>query len=146
MGTNIVNEGYHSLQTLKTGSHQRIWVNIWDSDNIPKINAFFWILGHGKTLTADNLRKRGLEGLLRCILCKEFEESLEHLFLECKFSREVWHQAYKELQFELTLPTNWDDRFARWKDYYQGHSSTNQILQGLEKLFLDIYAGRSGQL
>ena len=64
---------------------------IWSKNGLPKIKFFFWILGHGKTLTIDNLRKRGLEGPLRCILCKEFEESLENLFLECKFSMEVWH-------------------------------------------------------
>ena len=61
-----------------------------------------------------------MEGPLRCILYKESEESIEHLFLECKFSKEVWHQAYKDLHFELTFPTNWDDLFACWKDYYQG--------------------------
>ena len=89
------------------------WKKIWSKNGLPKIKFFFWILGHGKTLTIDNLRKRGLEGPLRCILCKECEESLQHLFLECKFSREVWHQAYKELQFELTLPTIWDDIFCK---------------------------------
>ena len=49
------------------------WKKIWSKDDLPKINVFFWILGHRKTLTADNLRKRGLEGPLRCILCKESE-------------------------------------------------------------------------
>ena len=64
-----------------------------------------------------------MEGPLRCILCKESEESLKHLFLECKLSREVWHQAYKDMHFDLTLPTNWNDLFACWKEYYHGSLS-----------------------
>ena len=113
--------GYSEIdEVYSRNNNDGKWKKIWSKDGLPKINIFFWILGHGKTLTTDYLRKGGLEGPLRCILCKECEESLQHLFLECKFFREVWHQAYKEPQFELTLSTNWDDIFVRWKDYYQG--------------------------
>ena len=34
------------------------WSKIWNKDGLPKINVFFWILAHRKTLTAANLRKR----------------------------------------------------------------------------------------
>ena len=54
------------------------WNKIWSKDGLPKVNFFFWILAHRKALTADNLRKRGIIGPLRCILCKE-EERLEHV-------------------------------------------------------------------
>ena len=109
----MVKEGYIAVDVECSSYNKgKKWSKIWSKNGMPKINVFFWILAHRKNLTAKNLRKRGLEGLLRCILCKESEESIEHLFLECKFSREVWHQAYKDLHFKLTLPTNWDDLFA----------------------------------
>ena len=109
----IIVDAFHSSCSIEMK-----WKNIWNKDGLPKINVFFWILSHRKTLTTKNIRKRGMEGPLRCILYKESYESLKHLFIECKFSREVWNQAYKDLHFDLTLPTNWNDLFACWKDYY----------------------------
>ena len=50
------------------------------SDGLPKVNVFFWIFSHCNTLTSDNLRKRGIIGPIRCIMCKEIEENLENLF------------------------------------------------------------------
>ena len=70
-----------------------------------KINIFFWILVHLKTLTAENLGKRRIVGPLRCILCKE-EESFEHVFTKCKFMQEVWSNVLRELNMNIMLPTN----------------------------------------
>eukprot|EP00253_Pinus_taeda_P017560 PITA_17560 len=44
----------------------------------------------GKILTAENLRKRGILGPSICCLCREAEESNNHLFLECTFARNCW--------------------------------------------------------
>ena len=103
------------------------WAKVWCKDGFPKINVFFWIFFHRKSLTAENLRKRGIEGTTYCILYKEFEETLEHLFLECKFTQKVWYHSLHSLQFTLILPTNWNDMFDCWKDYYQGslHQKTD---------------------
>ena len=68
----------------------------------------------------ENLRKRGIEGPMRCILCKYFKETMEHLFIESNFSQEVWQQAFKELNTGITLPTNFNDFFECWKEYYHG--------------------------
>ena len=71
-------------------------------------------------LIAKNLRKRGIVGPMRCVMCKDSEESPEHLFIECNFSQEVWQRDFKDLNIDLTLPTNCNDFFECWKDYYQG--------------------------
>ena len=42
------------------------------------------------------------------------------MFIECKFYQEVWKWAFKDLNIDLTLRTNWNDFFECWKDYYQG--------------------------
>ena len=61
-----------------------------------------------------------MEGSSRCTLCKNLEEMLEHLFLDSPFANEVWCIVLKELEFNLTLPTNWKEFFNYWKDYYHG--------------------------
>ena len=45
---------------------------------------------------------------------------MQHIFLEGSFANELWCTVLKELQFNLTLPTNLKDFFVCWKDYYQG--------------------------
>ena len=87
------------------------WNKIWSRDGLPKVNLFLWIIAHRKSLTVENLRKRGIVGPLRCILCKEEEESLEHVFTVCNFTKKVWSKVLKELNMNITLPTNWNDLF-----------------------------------
>ena len=72
-------------------------------------------------------KKRGIQGPSRCVLCKEEEETIDHLFLECKFSTEVSSLVVHELQTNLILPRNWNDLFSCWKDYYHG-----SLLQNLD--------------
>ena len=101
------------------------WNKIWSRDGFPKVNFFFWILAHRKALTAENLGKRGIVGLLRCILCKEEEEIIVHVFTECKFTQKVWREVLKELKMNITLPTNWNEIFFSWNDFYQGSLNKN---------------------
>ena len=92
---------------------------MWSSDGLPKIKKKnYWTLAHQKIMTVENLKKRGIASPMRCVLCKNSEESLEHLFIECKFSQEVWEQAFEDLNWDLKLPTIWSDFFDCWKNYY----------------------------
>ena len=86
----------------------------------PKYKKNCWLFTHQKTLTTENLKKRGIEGPSHCILCKKAEETQTHIFLECPFANEVWFSILNELNFNIILPTNLKDFFTCWKDYYQG--------------------------
>ena len=70
----------NGIQEQKKYINNIKWNKIWCSDGLPKVNAFFSILSCHKTLTVENLRKRGIVGPSRCILCKEAKENLEYLF------------------------------------------------------------------
>ena len=120
------------------------WNKIWCSNGLPKVKAFFWILAHRKTLTYENLRKRGIVRPSHCILCKEAEESLEHLFTQCKFTQEVWSIVLRELKMNITMPTNWNDIFSAGMTTIKAHSNKNQILSEHGKLSQGLYAGKFG--
>ena len=60
-----------------------LWRKVWITSLIPKINFFWWAAQHVKILTIDNLKKRGFYITNRCCLCKEKEESISQLFIEC---------------------------------------------------------------
>jgi len=66
-----------------------MWKKIWSNNGMPKINIFCWIMAHGKILTIENLRKKGILGPW-FVLCNAEEETINHLFIDCKYAREVW--------------------------------------------------------
>ena len=51
----IINEGYRMVYRKKDGIYKNFkWNKIWNSDGLPKVNFFFWILAQRKDLTAEN--------------------------------------------------------------------------------------------
>jgi len=70
------------------------WSNkVWDSQFWPKIKTFLWLLMHRKTLTWENLRKKGLCGPSRCPMCEKEEETMNHLFNTCEVENLLWNWA-----------------------------------------------------
>ena len=43
----------------------------------------------------ENLQKRSFQGPGWCILCKNVDESVFHLFLQCPYIKEVWKVSSK---------------------------------------------------
>jgi len=90
-GAYSVNATYATLLDQSSLPPQSsLWSRIWNLDGIPKINLFCWTLAHINILVGENLKKRGFLGPFRCALCRQEEESLDHLFLECPYSKAVW--------------------------------------------------------
>ena len=115
---NIINEPLTVEE--RTWLANILWNTFPSSNSTMKPSLPCWILANRKALTAENLRKRGIASPLRCVLCKEEEESLKHVFTECNFTQQVWREMLKELRMNITLPTSWYAFFFSWKDYYQG--------------------------
>lgn len=46
-----------------------------------------------KILTWDNFLKRGGNGPNVCILCFMDVESVDHIMIHCKFTKEVWQEV-----------------------------------------------------
>ncbi|CAL1406321.1 unnamed protein product [Linum trigynum] len=63
---------------------------VWCPVIPPKVCSFIWTVYYRKILTQDVLKKKGWSFPNRCALCGCFEESIDHLFISCPFSREVW--------------------------------------------------------
>jgi hypothetical protein len=54
-----------------------------------------------KILTWEILIKRGIIGPSRCALCGEAEETLNHLFVDCNFTKDIWHSILKEQNLNI---------------------------------------------
>ncbi|CAI9108452.1 OLC1v1008041C1 [Oldenlandia corymbosa var. corymbosa] len=63
---------------------------IWNKYNIRKHSFILWLVMRGRLLTSDRLQKLNIISQpVLCVLCSAKEESLDHLFLQCQFSKEL---------------------------------------------------------
>eukprot|EP00253_Pinus_taeda_P015197 PITA_15197 len=90
-GCYTVEEGYRALQNASAINNWPLHKVAWRVECLPKVKLFNWTLLHGKILTAENLRKKGIHGPSICCMCREEEESSCHLFIECPFARSCWN-------------------------------------------------------
>ena len=50
-----IKEGYNSeMQNLPFPSASKMWKHVWNSDGLPKVNIFNWILVHARPLATSN--------------------------------------------------------------------------------------------
>lgn len=66
---------------------------LWKSKCIPKIKVFGWLLLSDRLNTRNMLKRRhyNVGDDLDCLLCEaQVEETVEHLFFHCAFSKECW--------------------------------------------------------
>ena len=108
----------------------KIWKKVWHTDSIPKVNSFIWILLHNKLLTAENLRKRGINGPSRCPLCNSEEETTNHIFLQCKTSLLAWRSILPS-GLDINFPGSAVQLFKDWNTLYPGSLSKKPILSRL---------------
>eukprot|EP00253_Pinus_taeda_P004750 PITA_04750 len=144
-----------SSYTIKSGHHYicnstyqipiwNHWRIVWKSEAIPKIKFFTWLLLKGKVLTAENLRKRGINGPSRCPNCCSTEETIHHLFLDCPFAKSCWiklsslgqHQeAQKNARQQQAQVREWEIRLPaqEYKMWMQSSNCPTLFFDGASK-------------
>lgn len=68
---------------------------IWFKNCVPRFSFITWIAALNKLPTADRLRGWGLQVMELCILCKNQNESRNHLFFECVYASTVWREGIR---------------------------------------------------
>ena len=81
---------------------------------------FSWTLVHGRILTGDNLERRGFAGPFRCPMCFESKETIQHLFLDYPYARNVWDNMISPWFGNTKTPGNIQHCFVSWEQAYNG--------------------------
>ncbi|GJU04828.1 RNA-directed DNA polymerase, eukaryota, reverse transcriptase zinc-binding domain protein [Tanacetum coccineum] len=81
---------------------------VWFSQCIPKHSFILWLAVQERLLTQDRLKMWGSYDMMVCGLCMMDEESHNHLFFQCEYSKAIW----KKLQ--LMMGSNISSQC--WKD------------------------------
>eukprot|EP00253_Pinus_taeda_P016622 PITA_16622 len=125
-------EGYNYLMEKK-GWHAPEWwsKNLWKLKCPLKSRIFLWCLLRRKIPTWDILQSRFYIGPGRCPLCKENEESINHLFTYCSFSLKLW----AEITDLLSLKAQWgaSPLEVAWENWWKNHLDGN--LRNLPPIF-----------
>ncbi|CAM0881096.1 unnamed protein product [Alopecurus aequalis] len=86
---------------------------VWHSFAPLKVRLHMWLALRDRCWTADRRLRRGLASHILCPLCTTANENMEHLTVQCVFSRSVWHGIQQRLGIPLPIPTE-HDLFAEW--------------------------------
>ncbi|KAJ1687829.1 hypothetical protein LUZ63_019219 [Rhynchospora breviuscula] len=66
---------------------------LWSMKIQPRMKIFCWQMAIDKLATIDNLKRRGWQLPNRCILCKNKEETTQHIFGDCIFFQQSMTKA-----------------------------------------------------
>ena len=88
------------------GEQQRpIWnCLMFNNDARPKTYFTMWIMMNQRLVTVDRLAQWGVEVEKTCVLCKNDDETAEHLFIQCNFARRIWGRLLRWVGKQTTIP------------------------------------------
>lgn len=90
MGWGLTNSKKFNVSSAYQGmkeSRYHVFIHrVWKMKVLPRMKVFPWLVYYNKILTAENLAKRGWNMPSTCVLCRQNNESIKHMFFECVFS------------------------------------------------------------
>jgi hypothetical protein len=86
---------------------------IWKTVAPPRIRFFYWLVMHGRCWTAERRFRHGLQQSDTCIFCDQGSETMDHILLQCYFSREVWHVWLDKMHLQEIVIIN-DEQALQW--------------------------------
>lgn len=75
------------------------------------------------TRSSWNLIKTGIHEVSRCSMCKNQEESLDHLFLHCPFAFEVWGSLLSRFGQSWVILVSMPSLVEGWQQAFKGDLS-----------------------
>lgn len=106
-----------SRKSVRKGGKYRISPHkeIWISKVPSQVCFFISSLLLGRTLTTDNLQKRGMIVDGRCVMCSNSNENIDHLLRTCRFSADIWGYMFLNFAGSNCLQGQILDGLKNWK-------------------------------
>ena len=112
-GTFKVNSYYRSLK--EDNSPLFPVKEVWGSYAPLRTRFFAWEAVWGKISTIDMLMRRGWSMANRCNLCKENEETANHILIHCGKTRDLWNLLFSSFGVVWVLPDSVRNLLLEWK-------------------------------
>ena len=117
---------------------------------IPSQNQNFYLDFTTQQITnCRKSKKRGISGSSQCPLCRKEEETIQHLFLECSFSRKRWEAMVIPIAANINYNVTINQFISKWKSRYPHSLKNKQAIKRLRNnlpLFLcwKLWLARNG--
>jgi exonuclease III len=99
------------------------WKSIWRVKAPPRVAFFMWTVAWGRILTCDNLKKKGIVMVGWCCMCRNADETVDHLMLHCQFARQLWTFIFKSVGISWVLPSQVSELLFGWWNWFGKRSS-----------------------
>lgn len=137
-----VNKAYKMMNQINHPDPRWPWKQIWKS-RIPHTVScfvFVWLLTKEVVLTQDNVMKKGKTLCSRCFLCGETLETVNHVFLHCKYTQQLWRIVLRLKGISRTMPRKVSETLMCWeKQVYMRRTEVDG------ELSLVLYGGLYGK-
>ena len=87
----------YSHSSLQNG----VWNKLWRVKTVPRQTHLIWRILHNRLPVRSVLFNRGVQCSPLCCLCDQQQESINHLFMECGWSKAVWFASPLGLIFDI---------------------------------------------
>jgi hypothetical protein len=106
---------------------------IWKVWATPKAKHHAWLALQHRLWTADRLRRRNWDNCGVCQLCKQTEETHDHLFVHCRFTTRIWENLKEWFGLQGFYPRLWAGLSIRewWSSMAEGSSPHRKGLASL---------------
>ncbi|XP_042479782.1 uncharacterized protein LOC122060745 [Macadamia integrifolia] len=118
---------------------------VWNKDLPSRLSTLAWCWAHGKLPADDKIQKKQIYLPSRSDLCGSSEESFNHLFLDCRYSSEMWDRAAVMLNVVWTNQPTVVDVIKWWKNKVRGWSLKRPWMIGLVVIIEAIWKERNGR-
>ena len=85
-----------------------------------RISFFAWEATWAKILILDQLKKRGWRIPNRCYLCKEEEETSDHILIHCSKARLLWQLIFALFGIQWVLSCSIREVLLSWHGSFVG--------------------------
>ena len=108
----------------KVGWHKLIWARFV----VPKPAVIAWMVVQNRLPTKDRLKCWGMEMNGECELCRDADETRDHLFYDCNFSQQLWNEVLS-LCGQSRRVTSWQGELQWAIQRLRGKSLMTEILR-----------------
>ena len=107
---------YNILLGKEVARSAEPFAEFWTLKTLPSSHFTAWRVLHNAIATKDNLLRRGIPmACVRCPLCGVEEETVRHLFFECRVSCRIWGMCLEWLGSSLALHCDAQMHFKMFK-------------------------------
>ena len=71
---------------------------VWFTQCNPRMAFILWMAMRGKLQTQDRIMVRNNDIGMKCPLCKKVNDSHNHLFFECEYSKNIWEKLKGKME------------------------------------------------